>query len=138
MKKFLILAAAALVAVPAVSHAEDKPTPPAQGEKGPGKMFKETDTNGDGKMSKDEFMAFHEKRFSEMDKNGDGQIDSDEARAKAKEWREKMEERRKEMMEKKGDAATAPKPNAMDADKTPAESIPESPAPTPSETLPAQ
>lgn len=121
MKKFLMLAAVALVAVPAISHAEDKPTPPPAGEHGgPSKMFKDTDTNGDGMMSKEEFMAFHEKRFAEMDSNGDGQISGDEAKAKAKEWREKMNARRKEMQEKKQEAAPA--------EPAPAEPAPAAPA----------
>lgn len=106
MKKIMTLAALALIAMPAVSFAQEPAeTPKAEegkGEhKGPGKMFKETDTNGDGQMSKEEFMAFHEKRFGEMDSNGDGQISGEEAKAKAQEWREKMKEKRKEWQEKK-------------------------------------
>lgn len=112
MKKLLTLAALALIAVPAASFAEDKP----QGEhKGPGKMFKETDTNGDGQMSKDEFMAFHEKRFGEMDGNGDGQISADEAKAKAQEWREKMKDKRKEWQEKKEGAKDGAPPAPEEA-----------------------
>jgi hypothetical protein len=120
MKKFLMLAALALVALPAVSHAEDTAAPPAGEHGGPGKMFKDTDANGDGMMSKEEFMAFHEKRFTEMDTNGDGQISADEAKAKAKEWREKMNERRKELQEKKADAPKA---------ETAPETAPAEPAP---------
>ncbi|MCD8497515.1 MAG: hypothetical protein LRZ85_05205 [Alphaproteobacteria bacterium] len=105
MKKLLTLAAVAMIAVPVTAHAEDT----AKGDhKGPGKMFEETDTDGDGMMSKDEFMAFHEKRFAEMDGNGDGKISTEEAKAKAQEWREKMKERRKEMMEKRGEMKDAP------------------------------
>lgn len=143
MKKFLTLVALAAIAVPAAAYAQDKP-----GLKEPGKMFKDTDTNGDGLMSKEEFMTFHEKRFTEMDKDGNGQIDADEARAKAKEWREKMKERRQEMIEKRGemkggDAPAAETPATAPATETPAvsppkESVPASPVETPSETLPAQ
>jgi hypothetical protein len=127
MKKILTLAALAMIAVPAASYAEDAAAPAdapkLEGEHkgepkdGPGKMFKETDTNGDGMMSKEEFMAFHEKRFGDMDTSGDGQISADEAKAKAKEWREKMKEKRKEWQEKK-DAA---KPEGEAPEAAPAE-----------------
>lgn len=121
MKKLLTLAALALIAVPAASFAEDKPAGDDH-KGGPGKMFKETDTNGDGQMSKDEFMAFHEKRFAEMDTSGDGQISADEAKAKAKEWREKMKEKRKEWQEKKeGAKPEGDAPEAAPAEEAPAE-----------------
>ena len=40
-----------------------------------------TDTNGDGRMTKTEFMALAERRFKEMDANGDAKISSFEYRA---------------------------------------------------------
>ena len=40
--------------------------------------MKEVDTNGDGSISKQEFMAGCEKRFQKMDANGDGQITKQE------------------------------------------------------------
>jgi hypothetical protein len=40
-------------------------------------------------------MAPHLQRFTETDVNNDGSITKEEAEVKAKEWREKMEERRK-------------------------------------------
>lgn len=36
--------------------------------------MKEADTNGDGAVSKAEFLAKAEERFSKMDKDGDGQL----------------------------------------------------------------
>jgi len=36
------------------------------------------DTNGDGAVSRDEYLAAAKKRFSRLDKNGDGFIDADE------------------------------------------------------------
>jgi len=39
------------------------------------------DTNKDGKISKEEFMAGHEAMFSKADTNGDGVIDTDEMKA---------------------------------------------------------
>ena len=42
------------------------------------KKMKKMDTDGDGAVSKDEFMAHAEKKFSRKDKNGDGVISADE------------------------------------------------------------
>ncbi len=50
-----------------------------------GQMFKEADTNNDGKVSHDEFKAQHDKHgeemFKRMDANGDGFIDEAEKKA---------------------------------------------------------
>ncbi len=40
--------------------------------------MKRMDANGDGKVTKDEFMQGHEAMFDSMDANGDGVIDVDE------------------------------------------------------------
>jgi Ca2+-binding EF-hand superfamily protein len=60
-----------------------------------GAMFKEADTNQDGKLSYDEFKAQHEKRmdamFKKLDTNGDGFVDQAERNA----MHEKMREHRK-------------------------------------------
>ena len=57
---------------------------PPQGQM-PGKMqqrmqqhMQEMDSNGDGNVSKQEFLANCEKRFARMDSNGDGQISPQE------------------------------------------------------------
>ena len=42
------------------------------------KMMKKMDADGDGAISKEEFMNFKEKRFSEKDANGDGVLTEDE------------------------------------------------------------
>jgi hypothetical protein len=39
------------------------------------------DSNGDGKVSKDEFLKGHEVMFEKMDHNGDGMLDDAELRA---------------------------------------------------------
>jgi uncharacterized low-complexity protein len=42
------------------------------------------DADGDGKVSKDEFMKGHEAKFDQLDKNGDGVIDASERGAQHK------------------------------------------------------
>ncbi|MBK8175532.1 MAG: EF-hand domain-containing protein [Rhodospirillales bacterium] len=41
-------------------------------------MLERFDTNGDGKITKEEFETQRNERFASMDKNGDGQISLDE------------------------------------------------------------
>ena len=62
------------------------------------------DTNGDGQISKSEFINAHEQRFSEIDTNNDGQISKEEMKAQRAERKEKMKERREAMKEKKEQA----------------------------------
>lgn len=46
------------------------------------KMMDAMDTNGDHKVSKDEFLAFQETIYKQMDKKGDGMVDAQEWLAK--------------------------------------------------------
>lgn len=62
-------------AAPAPSAMPDA-TPPA-----PAAPKMRGDANGDGFVSKDEFMAPHEKRFQKIDTNSDGKISPDEKQA---------------------------------------------------------
>lgn len=41
-------------------------------------MLQQADSNGDGAISKDEFMSQAEKRFNALDNNGDGKLSPDE------------------------------------------------------------
>ncbi|MDW3095499.1 MAG: EF-hand domain-containing protein [Gammaproteobacteria bacterium] len=55
-----------------------------EGKKMCKKKMKKMDTDGDGSVSKDEFMAHAEKKFSRKDKNGDGIISAEEMKRKKK------------------------------------------------------
>lgn len=65
--------------------------------KGKGKMMERADTDGDGNISKSEFMAKHEAMFSKIDTDGNGVLSKEEMKA----GHEKMHEKRKEMKEKR-------------------------------------
>lgn len=106
--------------------ADEKPTAPAGAPHGMGheKMFKETDTDGDGSLSKDEWNAKGDKMFDEIDANHDGKISKDEMKAhhdmKHAEWekhkaehQEKMEEHKEKVKAKADKKAT----DAASADK---------------------
>ena len=62
-----------------------------------GKMMEKVDTNGDGVISKAEFMAKHEDMFAKMDANNDSQLTKEEMR----EARQAMKEKWEEMKEKR-------------------------------------
>ena len=55
---------------------------PAEGKCGEGKCgMQRMDADGDGKVTRDEFMQGHEEMFTVIDANGDGVIDVEEAAA---------------------------------------------------------
>jgi len=97
MNKFLSMSASAvfLLALQGAAWADEPPAPPP-GSEHQG-MLEQADTNHDGKVSYDEFKAFHETKLQEMfkklDTNGDGFIDKDEARKARDSMREKMRDR---------------------------------------------
>lgn len=59
-----------------------------------GKFMEKLDTNADGVISKDEFMAKHEEHFSKMDADGDGSVTGDEMKAAHQAMKEKWAEKR--------------------------------------------
>lgn len=64
--------------------------------KGPGnKMFEKHDTNGDGVISKMEFMNHAEERFNKMDADGSGDVTKEEARKHREDMKKKWKERKK-------------------------------------------
>lgn len=105
MKKMMILSAAVmtLAAFPAMAEdaVDDAPPPPPE----KGQMFDKHDTNGDGVISKDEFLGHAEERFSKIDTDGDGSVSKEEAKAGHEKMRKKI---RKHMKERRGEHAPKP------------------------------
>lgn len=103
MKKILAMTVLALAISSPAAFADDHGG--KDGKRG-GKMFEKHDTNGDGVISKDEFMNHASEKFSKMDADGNGEVTKDEGKAAWEARREKMKEHRAKMKEKK-DAKTA-------------------------------
>lgn len=98
MKKLFVLTALAVVLSTAQSQAEE------YGHHGAhkGGMFQKHDTNGDGSISKAEFLSRAEERFAKMDANGDGVISKDEAQETRAEMKDKMKDRMQKRKEMRG------------------------------------
>lgn len=93
MRKLMIMAAAfAVLGAPAAfaDHHGDK-----------GKMLEKFDADGNGTISKSEFLKSAEDRFSKMDVNGDGEITKEEGKAMKEKMREKMKERMENRKERR-------------------------------------
>lgn len=126
MKK-LTLTTLSLIATLAAGSAlaEEHGTPPKDGHhKGMHEhMFKKTDSNGDGAISKEEWTAKGDQMFKEIDANADGKLAHEEMKAhhekKREAWKERREERKEKLDEKKG--AVKEKLEEKKAPATPAE-----------------
>ena len=86
--KYLIPALALLLSAPLLAQSP---------QQDPAAMFLKTfDANGDGKVSKNEFVQPQvqqiEKQFDYMDKNKDGAVDAAEAKAFGEEMQKRMEQ----------------------------------------------
>lgn len=95
MKKLMIMVTAfTFMASPMVfaGDAVDLQAKPQQSRGG--KMFKNADKNGDGVVSKKEFLASLETRFEKIDTDNNGEISHEEARAHAKKMHGKFKNRR--------------------------------------------
>lgn len=96
MNKMLMLGVAALsmaVALPASAET-------GHGGKKGKDLFAVHDTNSDGKVTKEEFIAGAEKKFAELDTDKDGVISKQEHEARKAQWKEKMKEFREKRKEK--------------------------------------
>lgn len=94
MRTLLALTALAVAITASPAGAEDH-------KDGKHDMFAKHDTNGDGVVTKGEFMQHAEAKFAEMDADGNGEISQDEAKAKREAMKKKWQEKRKERMEKR-------------------------------------
>ena len=63
-------------------------------------MLEKVDTNKDGQVDLNEFLAHAEVRFQKMDANADGYLSKEEGREANKHRRAEMKEKRAEMKEK--------------------------------------
>ncbi|MCP5142549.1 MAG: EF-hand domain-containing protein [Gammaproteobacteria bacterium] len=89
MKRLTVLAAALLVSPLALSM------PPGGGGGMPdlGAMFlKQFDADGDGKVTRDEFIKPSEAQFEHMDSNGDGAVDAAELETIKNEMMQRMQQ----------------------------------------------
>lgn len=100
MKKLLILSAAFLAFGAAPVLADNHGEGDHKGGHKGGK-FQKHDTNGDGTVSRGEFLSHAEERFSNVDTDGSGDISEEEAKAAHEAKRENMKERVKERKEKR-------------------------------------
>lgn len=92
----IALAVVANLGFSSIAHAQDETATR------PG--FAKLDSDGDGVVSRDEFLAQHQSRFAKVDTDGDGII-SDEEKAAVKETRKaKREERRAKLRERHAQA----------------------------------
>lgn len=98
MKKILAMTALAMIMSSPAAFADDRGG--KDGKHG-GKMFEKHDTNGDGVISKDEFLNHASEKFSKMDADGNGEVTKEEGKAARDAHREKMKERRAKMKDKK-------------------------------------
>ncbi|MGH1397788.1 MAG: hypothetical protein ACRBCT_01080 [Alphaproteobacteria bacterium] len=104
MKKIITLSVCAFALGFALPAMAEEGVPP-EGKGGP---FAKHDTNGDGVISKSEFLSHAEERFGEMDADGSGEVTKEEAKAAHEAKREKMKEMRgkfKERREGRGEKA---------------------------------
>lgn len=78
MKTLILTAALASSAIAGAAFAQTSPPPPAGQPPMYGKHHGHDDMNGDGVVTRDEFIAAATRRFDRMDTNHDGKLDQAE------------------------------------------------------------
>ena len=91
MKNLKSMTLAAFLAVFLVSPAFAE-TPDAEGSEGKGKHWEKVDTDSDGFISEEEFLARHKIVFKELDADTDGKLSKEEMKEGMSKRREKMKE----------------------------------------------
>jgi hypothetical protein len=122
MKYLLGIFCLALGLASSAVYAEDK------GGRDHGGHFQKADTDGDGAVSKAEFLAQAEERFGKMDVNGDGLVTKDEVVAKKEEYKKKIKEDSAKRASERSDAAPAADPAPATDAVTPEAAPAEAPA----------
>ena len=97
-----VMAQTATDAAPA--PAVEKPADKSHFKRNGAKMFEESDTNKDGGIDQDEFLARHKEKFKEIDADGNGKISADEFKAHGDKMRDKMKEHREKRAADKKEA----------------------------------
>lgn len=101
MNKYVMTAALAMtLGITGIAQADDHKGD--KGEKFQRHMMEKIDTNGDGTISKAEFLAAHEEKFTKMDADGNGELSADELKAAREKMKEKGKEFREKMKQDKG------------------------------------
>lgn len=117
MKKLLLFSAAAFFITAPEAFAEHGGEHKG-GPKG-AKMFERMDTDKDGFVTKEEFMAEHEKHFAETDADADGKLTQDEVSKKMEELRAKWKAEKEARKAEKGDSDKPVEGEAAPADVPP-------------------
>lgn len=98
MKKIVLYTAIASLTLGGASFAMAKHH--CKGEHHKGKMFEKIDSNSDGVITQEEFLARHTERFATIDANHDGKVTKEEMQTAhedmKKKWKEKRKERKKD------------------------------------------
>lgn len=123
MKNILTLCALAICGAFSLQAAEgDKPKKPGAGDaprRNPEEVFKKLDTNADGSLSKDEYLAapfaqkdkgMAEKRFGAQDKDKDGKLSKQEFAARGDGGRKRGEGDKPGAKKPEGDKPAGKKP----------------------------
>ena len=90
MNKIIILVL--FIGLPSLGFAE---APAAKPRSMADAFMTQLDKDGDGKVSKAEFLAPHEQQFQGMDSNQDGMVDRAEIEVVEKAWHERLQKMRK-------------------------------------------